>query len=83
LQTDLREAVRRVCKPEEILGAIGLINHLGKAWFIQGLYNERIKTIVRSRGETILSQAIEISLEEEIAILSVKESSPLQLMGRP
>jgi len=26
LQTDLREAARRVCKPEEILGAIGLIN---------------------------------------------------------
>ena len=31
LQTDLREAARRVCRPEEILGAIGLINHLGKA----------------------------------------------------
>jgi hypothetical protein len=65
-----------VCKPEEILGAIGLINHLGKASFIQGLYNERIQTIVQSRGESILSQAIEISLEEESAILSVKERSP-------
>jgi hypothetical protein len=31
LQTDLREAARRVCKPEELLGAMGLINHLGKA----------------------------------------------------
>jgi hypothetical protein len=51
LQTDLREAARRVCKPAEILGAIGLINHLGKAGFIQGLYNEHIQTIVRSRGE--------------------------------
>ena len=50
LQTDLREAARRVSKPEEILGAIGLINHLGKACFIQGLYNESIKRIVRSRG---------------------------------
>jgi hypothetical protein len=40
LQTDLREAARRVCKPEEILRAIGLINHLGKACFIQGLYDE-------------------------------------------
>jgi hypothetical protein len=77
LQTDLREAARRVCKPEEILGAICLINHLGKACFIQGLYNECIQTIVRSRGESILlSQAIEISLEEESAILSVKERSP-------
>jgi hypothetical protein len=31
LQTDLREAARRVCKPDEIVGAIGLRNHLGKA----------------------------------------------------
>jgi hypothetical protein len=50
LQTDLREAARRVCNPEEILGVIGLINHLGKVCFIQGLYNEHIQTIVRSRG---------------------------------
>ena len=84
LQTDLREAARRVCKSEEILGAIRLINHLGKACFIQGLYNERIQTIVRSRGESILlSQAIEISLEEESAILSVKERSPSAANGPP
>jgi len=84
LQTDLREAARRVCKSEEILGAIGLINHLGKACFIQGLYNERIQTIVRSRGESILlSQAIEISLEEESAILSVKERSSSGANGPP
>jgi hypothetical protein len=76
LQTDLREAARRVCRPEEILGAIGLINHLGKACFIQGLSNERIQTTVRSRGESILlSQAIELSLEKECAILSAKERS--------
>jgi hypothetical protein len=43
----LREAARRVCKPEEIIGAIGLINHLGKTCFVQGLHNERIQTIVR------------------------------------
>ena len=65
LQTDPRETARRVCKPEEILGAIGLINYLRKACFIQGLYNERIQTIIRSRGGSILlSQVIEISLEE-------------------
>jgi len=45
MQTDLREAARRVCKEEEIKGAVGLINHLGKACFIQGLHNERIQTI--------------------------------------
>ena len=37
LQTNLREAARRVCKPDEILGPIVLINHLGKACFVQGL----------------------------------------------
>jgi len=80
----LREAARRVCRPEEILGAIGLINHLGKACFIQGLSNEGIQTIVRSRGESILlSQAIEVSLEEESAILSAKERSPAAANGPP
>jgi hypothetical protein len=47
----LREAAKRVCKPEELLGAIGLINHLGKACFLQGIHSERIQTIVRSRDE--------------------------------
>jgi len=76
MQIDLREAARRVCKEEEIKGAVGLINDLGKACFIQGLHNERIQTIIRSRGESILlSEAIEISLEEEGAILSVREKS--------
>ena len=51
---------------EEMLGAVGLICHLGKACFFQGLNNERIQTIVRSRGESILlSQAVEIALVEE------------------
>jgi len=76
MQTDFRKAARRVCKEEEIKWAVGLINHLDKACFIQGLHNERIQTIVSSRGESILlSKAIEISLEEEGAILSVREKS--------
>jgi hypothetical protein len=76
MQTDLGEAARRGCKTEEILGAVGFINHLGKACFIRGLHNERIQAIVRSRGEPLLlSQAIEISLEEEGAIHSVREIS--------
>jgi len=83
LQTDLREAARWVCRLEEILRAISLINHLEKACFIQGLYNERIQTI-RSREESIpLSQAIEVSLVEESTILSVKERSPSAANGPP
>ena len=78
IQTGLREAATRVCKEEEIKGAAGLINHLAKACFIQGIHNERIQTIVRSRGESILlSQAIEISLEEEGPILSVRKNLEL------
>ena len=76
MQTELREAARRVCKPEEIQGAVGLIGHLGKACFLQGLQSERIQTIFRSRGESILlSQAVELSLEEEGAIPSIREKS--------
>jgi hypothetical protein len=76
MQTKLRKAAKRVCKPEELLGAIRLINHLGKACFVQVLHNERIQTIARSRGESILlSQAVEISLEEDGAISMRKKSA--------
>jgi hypothetical protein len=65
-----------VCRPEEILRAIGLISHLEKACFVQGLSNEQIQTIARSPGESILlSQAVELSLEEEGTILSIREKS--------
>jgi hypothetical protein len=53
---------------------MGLINHLAKACFVQGLSNDRIQTIVRAKGETtLLSACIDSALEEESAILSVKE----------
>jgi len=78
MQTDLREAARRACTAEEIKGAGEFINYLSKAYFIQGLHNERIQTIVLSRGESILlSQAIDISLEEG-SILSVREKPNLR-----
>jgi hypothetical protein len=76
MPSELREAARRVCRPEGIQGAVGLIGHLGKACFVQGLQSGRIQTIVRSTGESVLlSQAVEISLEEEGAILSIREKS--------
>ena len=56
-----------------------MINHLGKASFKQGLYNERTDDCSEQRridppisGET--------SLEEESSSVSVKDH-PLQLMG--
>jgi len=45
MQAELREAARRVCKPEEIQGAEVLIGHLGKISFVQGLKCERIQKL--------------------------------------
>jgi hypothetical protein len=74
MQSELREAAYRICEDEEVIGAMGLINHLAKACFVQGLSNERIQTIVRSKGETaLLSSCIDTALEEESAILSARE----------
>ncbi|PNF17536.1 hypothetical protein B7P43_G16427, partial [Cryptotermes secundus] len=74
MQSELREAAFRICEEDEVIGAMGLINHLAKACFVQGLVNERIQTIVRAKGESVaLSVCIDAALEEESAILSVKE----------
>jgi hypothetical protein len=74
MQSELREAVFRICTEEELIGAMGLINHLAKACFVQGLANERIQTIVRAREESaVLSICIDMAMEEESAILSAKE----------
>jgi hypothetical protein len=76
MQKELREKAGKICKPEEILGAVGLISHFGKACFVQGLNNERIQTIVRSKCESILlSQAVKFAPEEEGAILPIREKS--------
>ena len=72
IQSELREATYRIC--DEVIGAMGLINHLAKACFVQELNNERIQTIVRSKGETaLLSACIYTALEVESAILSARE----------
>jgi hypothetical protein len=74
MQSQLREAAFRICSEEEVIGAMGLINHLSKACFVQGLINERVQTIVRAKGETaLLSTCIDCALEEESAIMSAKE----------
>jgi hypothetical protein len=74
MQSQFREAAYRICSEEEVVGAMGLINHLAKACFVQGLGNERVQTIVRTKGETaLLSECIDTAMEEESAILSVRE----------
>jgi hypothetical protein len=74
MQSELREAAFKICENGEVVGAMGLINHSAKACFVQGLANERIQTIVRAKGECVaLSICIDAALEEESAILSMKE----------
>ncbi|XP_049957929.1 uncharacterized protein LOC126474502 [Schistocerca serialis cubense] len=74
MQRDFREAVNRVMARENLRGAIEQVDSLGRACFIQGLSNDRIQTIVRSRGDEItLAAAVELALQEESAILSMKE----------
>ena len=78
MQSELREAAYRICGDEEVIGAMGLINHLAKACFVQRLRNERIKTIVPPKGETaLLSTCIDAALEEELTILSAREGGVL------
>ena len=73
MQTELRVEARRVCRLEEIL-AVGLINHLGKESFVQGLHNERIETSDHSTGEWILLlQAVELFLKG--VIISITDKS--------
>ncbi|XP_047100941.1 uncharacterized protein LOC124719789 [Schistocerca piceifrons] len=74
MQRDFREAVNRVTARENVKGAIELVDSLGRACFIQGLSNDTIQTIVRSRGDEItLAAAVELALQEESAILSMRE----------
>jgi hypothetical protein len=66
MQLELREAAYGICEGKEVIGAMGLSNHLAKPCFVHGLRNERIQTIVRSEGETaLLSTCIDAALEEE------------------
>ena len=74
MQSELKETANRICGDEEVIGAMGLIHHLVKVGFVQGLSNERIQTIVQSKGETaLLSTCVDAALEEELTILSARE----------
>jgi hypothetical protein len=57
---------------------MGLINHLAKSCFVQGLSNERIQTIVTAKGETaLLSVCIDAAMEENLQYcLLRREDSP-------
>ncbi|KAJ8894472.1 hypothetical protein PR048_007126 [Dryococelus australis] len=47
--TYLKEAALRVCRQPQAEDALALVRHLAQACFVQGLDNERIQTIIRSK----------------------------------
>lgn len=74
MQSEMREVAYRIYEDEEVILAMGLINHLAKTCFVQRLSDERIQTIVRSEGgSALLSTCIDAALEEESTILSARE----------
>lgn len=74
LQTQFKEAAARSCEVSELGGAVSLIFMMGRACFTQGLYSERIQTIVRSRDAKMnFSQCVEVALEEESALMSNRD----------
>ena len=72
LQSQLREVVARVLDDTKVPGALALVELLAKASFIQGLSNDRIQLVIRSKSdeETTLGSLIELALEEETQISS-------------
>ncbi|XP_049769614.1 uncharacterized protein LOC126108443 [Schistocerca cancellata] len=83
IQFHFREAMKRVIDEDEIAGCNALIGKVGRAVFIQGLYDERIKTVIRAHGERItLSEAIDLSATEECAITSERDKRRVATASR-
>lgn len=81
LQSQLKEAAVRILTPSHVSGAASLVQHLAKASFVQGLSDERIQLIVRSKDVDRLSlgDIVEICLEQESNQLSVRDKSDKHL----
>jgi hypothetical protein len=73
LGSRFREAALQDCEPEEKPGILNLADKLRNICFIQGLYSDRIQTIVRSRNYVNFDDIAETALEEECAIFSKNE----------
>ena len=68
LGSKFREAALQDCEQEERAGILTLADKLRNICFIQGLYSDRIQTIVRSRNHASFDEIAETALEEESAI---------------
>jgi hypothetical protein len=73
LGSKFRESALQNCTEEERAGILILSDKLRNICFIQGLYSDRIQTIVRSRNNENFDDIAETALEEESAIVSKQE----------
>jgi hypothetical protein len=73
LGSKFREAALQDCEQEERAGILTLSDRLRNICFVQGLYSDRIQTIVRSRNHDHFDEIAETALEEESAIISKSE----------
>jgi hypothetical protein len=73
MQSELRDPSFQIYEEDEEIGGMGLINHLVKDCFVQGLVNERIQKIMRATSESLKLSERTDATQEVSAILSVKE----------
>jgi hypothetical protein len=73
LGSKFREAALQDCEQDERAGILTLADKLRNICLVQGLYSDRIQTIVRSRNYSSFDDIAETALEEESAIFSKNE----------
>jgi type I site-specific restriction endonuclease len=73
LGSKFREAALQDCEQDEAAGILTLADKLRNICFVQGLYSDRIQTIVRSRNHSSFDEIAETALEEESALFSKNE----------
>jgi hypothetical protein len=73
LGSKFRESALSNCNDDERAGILNLSDRLRNICFTQGLYSDRIQTIVRSRNQDNFDDIAETALEEESEIVSKQE----------
>jgi hypothetical protein len=73
LGSKFREAALQDWEQDERAGILALAEKLRNICFLQGLYSDRIQTIVRSRNHASFDDIAETALGEESAIFSKNE----------
>jgi len=68
LGSKFTEAALQDCEEDEMAGILTLADKLRNICFVQGLYSDRIQTIVRSRNYSSFGDIADTALEEESEI---------------